>query len=46
VPVQVTPAPERPPMEVVLPNGVRVVAHADTPAPTVAALVAALRAPC
>jgi hypothetical protein len=38
--------PERRPIEVVLPDGVRVVAPADTPAPDVAALVAALRAPC
>lgn len=46
VPVQVTPAPEAPPIEVVLPDGVRVVARADTPATLVAALVAALRPPC
>jgi transposase-like protein len=47
VPVQVTPARERrSPLEVVLPDGVRVVAAADTPATCVAALVAALRAPC
>ncbi|MEZ5417265.1 MAG: hypothetical protein R2708_07975 [Vicinamibacterales bacterium] len=46
VPVHVTSTPERPPIEVVLPDGVRVVTHADTPAATVAALVAALRAPC
>jgi transposase-like protein len=46
VPVQVTPSPERRPIEVVLPDGVRVVARADIPATAVAALVAALRAPC
>jgi hypothetical protein len=47
VPVQVTPAPERrAPIAVVLPDGVRVVAAADTPATTGAALVAALRAAC
>jgi transposase-like protein len=47
VPVQVTPAPERrAPIEVVLPDGIRVVAPADTSATHVAALVAALRAPC
>jgi transposase-like protein len=42
VPVQVTPTPERRPIEVVLPDGVRVVAPTDTPAPT----VAAWRSPC
>lgn len=46
VPVQVTPTPERRSITVVLPDGLRVVAPADTPAPAVAALVAALRAPC
>lgn len=45
MPVQVVPASVRPPIEVVLPDGVRVVAQADTPPATVAALVAALRAP-
>lgn len=46
VPVQVTPTPAPPPIEVVFPDGVRVVVRADTPAATVATLVAALRAPC
>ncbi len=46
VPVQVTPTPEASPIEVVLPDGVRVVVRADMPATTVAALVAALRASC
>ena len=42
VPVHVSPTPERRPIEVVLPDGIRVVAPADAPA----ARVAALRAPC
>lgn len=46
VPVQVTPLPAAPCLEIVLPDGVRVVARADTSATTVAALVAALRASC
>ena len=46
VPVQLAPPPDPPPIEIVLPDGVRIVARADTSPTAVAAVVAALRAPC
>lgn len=44
VPVQVTAAPTA--ITIVLPDGVRLEVQSDTPPPTVAALVTALRASC